>query len=153
MRTVFVFFSVVFMALMLLKSPSLLAQKSFSPFTLDSLALSESIFAKGEMQFKESAFTSDYDLTYLRAEWSIDPRIYFMAGKVTYYFRALNDLTQMFFDFSDSMIVQRYVFHGITTFNPIRPGDNSVQIDFGLTISTGVIDSVTIFFIGEPAST
>ena len=153
MRRVFVFFFTVFIALLLLKSSSLQAQKSFSPFTLDSIAQSESIAAKGKMQFKESAFTSNYDITYLRAEWSIDPRIYFMAGKVTYYFRALDDLTQMFFDFSDSMIVQRYLFHGVTTFNPPRPGDNSVQIDFGLTIPTGRIDSVTIFFIGEPAST
>ncbi len=129
------------------------AQINFFHTTLDSIIFSEERDALPRLKQTQSIATNDYDLTYLRAEWNIDPRIYFIAGKVTYYFIAQNDLTQITFDLSDTMHSHRYIFHGVTIFDPARPGDNTVQMSLNTTITKGSFDSITVFFEGEPAST
>lgn len=88
-------------------------------------------------------------MSYLRAEWNIDPRVYFITGKVTYYFRALADLNQLFFDLSDSMQSHQFVYHG-TAFNAMRPGDNTVQLNLNATVPSGIFDSVSVIYSGEP---
>src|SRR5690349_7473342 len=95
-------------AFFLLPANKINAQQTYSPATLDSIAQREGAAAEEKLSFEESSFTANYDLKYLRAEWNIDPRVYFISGKVTYYFQALSDFTQLFFDLSDSMQVQSY---------------------------------------------
>lgn len=96
------------------------SQVSFFPTTLDSIAFFEQKFSEQKFEKPALAASENYDLSYLRAEWNIDPRVYFITGKVTYYFRALADLNQLFFDLSDSMQANQFVYHG-TAFNAIGP--------------------------------
>lgn len=135
---------------MLLAAPARAQQ--FDAVMLDSIVKSERVHGEKKMAFTQSDKTGNYDLNYLRAEWNIDPRVYFIAGKVTYYFTAAEELSQIFFDLSDNMTVHRFMYHGLTTLNPPRPGDHTVQLDLGNSIGAGTLDSVTIFFLGKPAS-
>ncbi len=142
-------YRVITLLLLLLVVTQSRSQVSFFPTTLDSIAFFEQKFSEQKFEKPALAASENYDLSYLRAEWNIDPRVYFISGKVTYYFRALSDLNQLFFDLSDSMQANQFVYHG-TAFNAIRPGDNTVQLNLNATVPSGIFDSVSVIYSGEP---
>lgn len=130
------------------------AQQSFKPFALDSIIQTEKQAAELKFAFKESAFTDQYDVIYMRAEWEVDPRVYYIKGNIMFYIKPLfSDLQDLYFDFSDSLQFNSFIFHGITSTNFSRAGNNTVELHLSLPITIGQVDSVTLFYEGKPAST
>ncbi len=107
--------------------------------------------AAGNRQGIHTRTGSDFDIIYHRLELVIDPGIYFIRGGVTTYFKPKNStITQVAFDFSDSLVVDSVMYHGAPAVFSQLPGD-VLQVDLG-PVAAGQLDSVTMYYHGEPVS-
>ncbi|MGB3076825.1 MAG: hypothetical protein WBB36_15960, partial [Chitinophagales bacterium] len=114
----------IFFILMMICKCSV-AQEIYDPSYLEKIISLEQISQEPVISFRESSLTENYNLNYLNAYWEIDPAIYYIKGALTYYFQPVNDpLTAISFDFSDSLLFSGFVYHGDTSFNVTRPGNN-----------------------------
>ncbi len=96
--------------------------------------------------------TADYDLKYYRFEWYIDPALYFIEGSATPYFQTLMDeFTEIHFDFSTNLIVDRVVYHN-QNISFTQSGDYLLTIHLPAPLSAGTLDSLTIAYAGAPPS-
>ena len=103
-------------------------------------------------QDKTLFFTSasgNFDISFYRCEWQIDPAVRFIRGKVTACFAITASSDKIVFDLSDTLTVDSIVFRGITVAFQRMPGD-ALQIQFPVTLNTGQKDSVAIYYNGVP---
>ncbi len=106
--------------------------------------------SSSKINFRSSSNTSQYDIKYHRLELAIDdPSVAFIKGNVTTYFVPLQNISSIYFDFRNNMIVDSAKYHGIGI-NHIFSTSTELRLDFGTTISTGILDSVTVFYHGSP---
>jgi len=98
-----------------------------------------------------SAFTSNYDIKYHRLELEINPPVIFIEGHVTTYFVAKSDMNSMYFDFRDNMIVDSVKYDGQSITHSFST-TVELKINFPSTITTGTLDSLTIYYQGTPSS-
>ncbi|HBS85056.1 MAG: hypothetical protein A2W91_07455 [Bacteroidetes bacterium GWF2_38_335] len=89
-----------------------------------------------------------YDLKYHRFEWNINPYIESIQGNVTSYFVPSSSLTEITFDLSDTLIVDSVKYHGILCANTLSA--DVLTITFPSLLPASVLDSVTVFYHGEP---
>ncbi|MEO5674412.1 MAG: M1 family aminopeptidase [Chitinophagales bacterium] len=128
------------------------SSQSFNPDFLDTIILAERPSAALKSA-AESSYTDNYDITYLRTQWKIDPQQNYIKGDLTYYIVSLNgDFTDVYFDLNDSMQVNSFTFHGTTSSNFSR-GNNQLILHLPELIPAGVLDSITIDYEGVPVST
>lgn len=94
----------------------------------------------------------DYDVTYNRMEWELNPQNLYIQGNVTMYFEVLeNNFQTVQLQLSDTLIVDSILYHGNSiTYN--RPGDFALNIDLPSSLNSGIEDSLTIFYQGRPYS-
>src|SRR6185503_5689754 len=113
------------------------AQQLFDPSTLDSIIQSEKQSAALKTYATRSVATDNYDLIYMRVHWVIDPRVYYIKGDITFHIKPLYaNLQDVFFDLSDSLQFNSFTYHGVTTTNFTRDGDNTVELHLANAIST-----------------
>ena len=93
--------------------------------------------------------SGDYNVTYYRCEWTVDPAQYFITGKVTPSFTITAPTTSLVFDLSDAMIVDSVKLRR-TTLAFSRPGNESLVIQLPKTYKAGKRDSVVIYYKGQP---
>ncbi len=99
----------------------------------------------------EPASYADYDLTYQRMEWTVDPAVRYISGRITSYVISLKDsLLVVEFDM-DSVLVVDSVRHlsGVVQF--IRE-NNKLYLNMPEAVAAGTMDSVTVYYHGEPQS-
>ncbi|MCF6342497.1 MAG: M1 family metallopeptidase, partial [Bacteroidales bacterium] len=120
---------------------------SFAQEVLEKPPLPE--HAGGAMQFLSSANTTNYDTKYHRFELEIDPAIRYIEGNLTTYFVPLVNMDNMYFDFRDNMTVDSVKYHGNAIPNSF-PSATELRVNFPATLSSGVLDSVTIYYQGAP---
>lgn len=107
--------------------------------------------ALNRMQMRPNANTGNYDVKYHRLELEVDPSVAFISGDVTTYFEATSDLNQIVFDLTDNMTVSQVLQRG----NPLEFSQNNndeVVITLAQLQNTGVLDSLTISYSGNPVS-
>lgn len=99
--------------------------------------------------FSESAHYSDFDLTYQRMEWEIDPAVKFITGAITSAFTSkAATLDSVFFDLEQRLTVDSIKSRGKGLgFNHLNNRIN-IKLENPLPISS--IDSLTIFYHGVP---
>lgn len=98
------------------------------------------------------ALTGDYDVKYHRLEWQVDPAVLYISGTVTTYFSSkIDNLTDVFFDLSDSLTVTDVLYHG-SSVSFSQPGDHLLEINLPTPINTNDLDSVSIIYDGKPYS-
>ncbi len=96
--------------------------------------------------------SGNFDIHYYRCEWTLDPTIRFIQGKVTSYFTILIATDKIIFDLSDTLSVDSIRYRG----NPMpfqRPGNDALQLQFPASLPAGTLDSVSIYYSGVPRST
>lgn len=91
------------------------------------------------------------DVVYHRCEWSVDPGVRAISGKVTTYFLPKVPATQVTFDLADTMIVDNVSRNGSNLL--FSRANNTVVIELGTTIPSNTLDSVSIQYHGIPSST
>ena len=115
------------------------------------VVLSETNAASKKVNATRNLNTGNYDLKYHRLELNVDPNVAFIEGDVTSYFVAKEDLDQITFELSENMTVSEVLQRG----NPLtytQNNDDEVVITLPVTQNTGVLDSLTISYSGNPVS-
>lgn len=103
-------------------------------------------------QFKTNAAPYAYDVKYYRISVFLDPRVYYIRGSVTVYFQATSTLSQVNLDLVNSMLTDSVVYHG-DSIPFVRPGNDEVVAMLPAAISTGTLDSLTVYYRGVPRTT
>ncbi|MBP0905602.1 M1 family aminopeptidase [Mariniflexile gromovii] len=119
--------------------------------TLKSIRTAEATSAMKKMLQKANANTGNYDVKYHRLEFSLDPSVAFISGAVTTYFEAKENLNQVTFDLSNNMIVSQVTQRG-NTLSFTQNTNDELVIALPTIQNTGVLDSLTISYSGNPIS-
>ena len=100
------------------------------------------------MNFVANPNTNNYDITYHKLEFIVDPAIYFITGKVTTTYTALADMNTVTFDMANALIVSSVKQSGLDlTYN-----QNSTELVINLpsTQLSGTNATLEINYSGEP---
>ena len=100
---------------------------------------------------KANVNTGIYDVKYHRLEFTVDPSVAFIAGAVTTYFEAKSNLNQITFDLANNMTVSQVSQRG-NSLSFIQNTNDELVITLASTQNTGVLDSLTISYSGNPVS-
>jgi aminopeptidase N len=128
----------------------LIAFKTFAQTELETIAVNE---GKNSTYFLSPSFypNREYDLVYHRCEWTIDPAVNYISGKVCSYFIPDVSVDTISFDLSVNLIIDSVKYH-----QSILPFDHSsdlLLLLFTSTLSAGLIDSVEVYYHGSPVAT
>ncbi len=94
---------------------------------------------------------TNYDLRYHRLEWTVDPAVCYIQGSVTSYFvTTVAGVNTLAFELSASLTVDSVKFHG-NHISFTHPAD-VVNINLGSSLPVGQLDSVQVFYQGNPSA-
>ncbi|WP_292008545.1 M1 family aminopeptidase [Chryseobacterium sp.] len=95
--------------------------------------------------------TLNYDLQYQRMDLVLDPEYENIEGSVTSHFKPNQTISNIYFDFSDSLTVSQVKYHGSDlTFQQLPTKE--IKINFPGSLPSNVLDSLTIYYSGIPVS-
>lgn len=118
---------------------------------LKEIASYEEKSALNKVAFKANPNTVNYDISYHRLFWEVDPTKAQINGEVTTYFTALETLDQIVFDLAGNMRVTEVKQRG-SSLNFTQNNKDELLIDFSETQNKSKLDSVTITYGGNPVS-
>ena len=137
--------SLIIVAMVIISTVAQQPDPNFS----DKMAMQESKNFIQKSTFKESLNFALYDLVYQRMEWEINPNVKYIKGKVTSYFVSkINNLNEIEFDLHTLMTVDS-VFQNSQKINFSRI-DNKIKFQLNNSIHEQQLDSVSIYYQGEP---
>ena len=95
--------------------------------------------------------TLNYDLKYQRLEMDLDPAEYFVNGTVTSHFVPNQNISSIYFDFSNVLTVSEVKYHGASLpFTQLSTKE--LKIDFPTPLASATLDSLSIKYSGAPDS-
>lgn len=95
--------------------------------------------------------TRGYDLRYHRLELNVDPAVRAIAGTVTHYFIAIEDLDEIVLDLSSSLAVGGVMHHAAPL--TFQQGNDLLTVQLPSVLGAGTLDSLTITYAGVPPET
>jgi aminopeptidase N len=107
--------------------------------------------AAKKIHFKANPNTSNYDITYHKLEFSVDPAVASISGKVTTTFTALQNMNAVTFDLDDNMTVSA-VTQNNNSLSFTQNTDDELIINLQNTLNQGESTSVLITYNGNPTS-
>ncbi len=120
--------------------------------TFNQITEAEAKAASKTINYKTNINTANYDVTYHKLEWTVDPTIAQISGDVTTNFIAKSDLTTVTFDLASNMIVS-----GVTQNSSSLSFSQNINDELVITLSEtlfqGQSTSVIITYSGTPTST
>ena len=143
----------ILLYVLLLFSISVLSQEpvNFDLDYLKKIASSEEKSSVNKVAFKANPNTVNYDISYHRLYWEVDPTKAQIKGEVTTYFTALENLNQVVFDLAGNMQVSDIKQRG-KSLNFDQNNDDELVINLSETQNKNTLDSLTIFYGGNPVS-
>ena len=121
----------------------------FAQKHLDSWVKSEFKGHNQRINFKKNQEKSSYNITYHRLELTINPEQYFITGKVNSFFvPKVDNFQEISFDLGMHMNVDSVLYHSkkLAFFHE----NNQVKISFSKTLSKDLLDSLCIYYSGDP---
>ena len=118
---------------------------------VDSIAANELNAIQRIASANRSQASSNFQVTYYRCTWDIDPAVRYIKGKVTSHFIINSPSNSISYDLAAQLTVDSVYYHG-SKISFSRPTD-LLQINFPGNIAAGQKDSVTIFYKGIPSNT
>lgn len=115
------------------------------------IAESEMKSAAKLMNLQANPNTANYDVTYHKLEFTINPSVYYISGKVTTTFKALSNMTKVTFDLTNELNVSS-VKSGATNLVFVQNANNELVITLPSTLTTGNFGTVVITYSGQPAT-
>jgi len=95
--------------------------------------------------------TQNYDITYHKLEFNVDPAVYFVSGKITTTYTAMSNMNSVYFDLANELTVSSVKKNGVNlTFT--QNGANELVITLPATQTTGSSATVEITYSGAPPS-
>lgn len=112
---------------------------------------SHALTKNNAIQYRENLNTSNYDILYHKLKFEVDPAVRYIKGSVLSHFKFTNGKNdEISFDLSQNMIVDSVIYKkskiNFTTNNDL------LTIALPVPVGYGKIDSLTIFYQGEPPS-
>ena len=134
-------------------SMAILAQeKSFyKDLYLKDLIKTEKKSGLKKLLFQRNENTNNYDVKYHRLEWTVDPSVATISGDVTTYFIAKETVNSVTFDMASNLTVSAVTQRG-NNLSYSRDTDDNLKITLPVAQNTGVLDSLTITYSGNPTS-
>ena len=145
-------YSRIFLFLFLLTSGFiLLAQQEPSLKNIELISASEKAAYQRLMKPHEALIVNNYDLKYHRFYWNVNPAQLFISGSVTSYFVATQaSMNSIQFELSAGMSVDS-AYHNGFIYGSNHTG-NVVTVPFSAVITEGNLDSVTVYYHGNPTT-
>ncbi len=112
---------------------------------------SEAKSAEKRIYFKANPNTSNYDITYHKLEFNVNPAQASIAGKVTTTFTALENLNTVTFDLDDNLTVTQVTQNG-NSVSFIQNSSDELVITLENTLTISNSTSVVIQYNGNPTS-
>ncbi|MBV9963139.1 MAG: hypothetical protein JO072_12910 [Parafilimonas sp.] len=99
---------------------------------------------------KAASLASDnFQVTYYRCNWNIDPAVRYISGSVTSYFKTTAFTNQIIYDFTDKLSVDSVIYHNQhAAFS--QQSNSTLTINFSVEFGIGKQDSVAIYYHGVP---
>ena len=118
--------------------------------TTESIAVAEAKAQKARLAFAPSPLTSNYNLIYQRAEWSINPAVRYIKGAITSHFKPLKPgVSQIWFDLDNALRVDSVYYHRKKIAFE-QTAQELLRLDLPTTLAENIVDSVTVFYQGVP---
>src|SRR5690606_17819323 len=114
-----------------------------------SIAEAEMKSAASLANFAVNPNTQNYDITYHKLEFTVNPAVYFIDGIVTTTFTALSDMSTVTFDLNDQLDVEAVFKDGLPLAFTQNSNDELV-ITLPGGLSTGASATVEIHYSGLP---
>ena len=117
------------------------------------IAESERKSAAPLLQFAANPKTANYDVTYHKLEFTVDPAVNYISGKVTTTFTALSDLSTVTFDFykktTDAFAISSVKKNG-QSLSFVHNSNHELVITLPTTQTAGTAASIEITYSGTP---
>jgi len=141
----------IFFLLALFCSAGLYAQAP-SLDNLGRISASEKHAHQQLLKSHQQLILNNYDLKYHRFYWFTDPAQSYIRGAVTSYFIATQPwMSSIQFELSSGMTADSAVHHGFVV--DVNHTGNLITVPFGEVTPVGILDSVTVYYHGNPATT
>jgi aminopeptidase N len=114
----------------------------------EKMRLSEANSASKLMSVKTNPNTANYDISYHKLEFTVNPAVYFISGKITTTYKALYDMTSLIFDLSSTLTVSS-VKRGVDNLAFTQTA-TELQITLPATQPSGTSETVEITYSGTP---
>jgi aminopeptidase N len=118
---------------------------------IDAIAKSEMRLASKKIAFLSNPNTQNYDISYHKLEFTVDPSVNYISGIVTTTFTALTDLSTVTFDLTNQLVVSSVTKDGLTL-SFTQTDTNELVITLPNTLNSGTVATVSIFYSGTPSS-
>lgn len=115
----------------------------------DEMVTSEMHSASKLLNLVVNTNTLNYDITYHKLEFTVNPAVNFISGKVTTTFTALANMNTVTFDLSNPIVVSSVKKNNIDL-NFVQNGNNELVITLPSMLSIGSSDTVEIIYSGQP---
>ena len=117
---------------------------------VNGIAESEMKAASRVINFVTNPNTANYDITYQKLEFTVNPSVYFITGKVSSTFTALAPMTTVTFDLTNELTVSSVTKNNVPlTF--VQNADNELVITLPGGLATGSSATVVINYSGQPS--
>ena len=126
---------------------------SFAQDDFEKMVQSEEKAAASKMAFVPNSNTSNYNLTYQKLEFTVNPTIFYVSGKVTSTFTALSDMTNVTFDLykkstAPFTISSVKINNAAATYS--YNSTHELVINLPTTLTLGTSATAEIVYEGEP---
>jgi uncharacterized membrane protein len=112
------------------------------------IAAAERNSAKKKMNLEVNSNTQNYDITYHKLEFNVDPAIYFISGKITTTYTALANMNTLTFDLSNTLIVSSVKINNVSL--AYTQNTNELIITLPTTQLLGTQATVEVIYSGAP---
>lgn len=119
--------------------------------TINEIANMEMKSAHKTMSVTVNPNTLNYDVTYHKLEFSVDPELNFITGKVTTTYTALDNMNSVTFDLVNDLVVSS-VKQNNQNLTFLQNGNNELVITLPSTQNLGTSATVEITYSGVPPS-
>jgi aminopeptidase N len=103
-------------------------------------------------QNRVAILSDSIDVIYHDINWNVYPGNDTIKGSVQTYFKVnQNSISKLYFDLNDDLQVDSVLYHG-NHLIAVRPGNGTIEIPLPSVLSSSTIDSITIFYQGDPPS-
>jgi len=91
----------------------------------------------------------NYDVKYNRFEWTVDPSVFWISGKVTTYFNTTqSSVSQITFDMYSGLVVDSIKYHGTDLVYNLS--SNTLTVNLPSALPNNTLDSIRVIYHGAP---
>jgi len=117
----------------------------------DQIAESEMKSASSLMSIAVNPNTANYDVTYHKLELTVDPGVYFIAGKITTTYTALANMSTVTFDLTNELTVSSVKKNNVSLVFT-QNANNELVVTLPAVQTTGTSATVEIIYSGAPST-